>query len=129
KLETRPPNERVRTSSVLGRRGGSQRGTMMRTLRHGGVIRLVTLLIVFLALSLPIPTEAQPAGGVIPRLCFLTFDPGTLESNRFKPFFEGLRELGYVDGRTITLKYLSAEGQGDRFPALAAECLRLEADI
>jgi putative ABC transport system substrate-binding protein len=72
--------------------------------------------------------HAQTAGRV-PRLCFLTFDPGTAQSNRFKPFFQGLRELGYVDGQTITIDYLSADGQGERFPALAAECLRLKADI
>ena len=65
----------------------------------------------------------------IPRLCFLTFDPSsTLQSNRFD-FFEGLRELGYVDGQTITIDYLSANGHGERFPALAAECLRRKADI
>ena len=78
--------------------------------------------------ALPIATKAQPAEK-IPRLCFLTFDPGTLESNRFEPFFHGLRDLGYVDGQTITIDYLSAEGQGDRFPTLAAECLRRKADI
>jgi len=67
----------------------------------------------------------------IPRLCFLTFDPGTLlsRSTRFDAFFQGLRDLGYVDGQTIAIDYLSADGNGDRFPALTAECLRLNADI
>jgi len=67
----------------------------------------------------------------VPRLCFLTFDPGTAHSPspRFNPFFEGLRELGYVDGQNIAIDYLSADGDGERFPALAAECLRLNADI
>ena len=65
----------------------------------------------------------------MPRLCFLTFDPGTLVSTRFKPFFQGLRDLDYVDGQSITIDYLSADGQGERFPALAADCLRLKADI
>ena len=67
----------------------------------------------------------------IPRLCFLTFEPGTLQSRspRFDAFFEGLRDLGYVDGQTITIDYFSADGHGERFPALAAECLRLKADI
>jgi putative ABC transport system substrate-binding protein len=68
---------------------------------------------------------------MIPRLCFLTFDPGTAQSpaTRFEPFFQGLRDLGYVDGQTITIDYLSADGRGDRFPALAAECLQLKANI
>jgi len=67
----------------------------------------------------------------IPRLCFLTFEPGTLQSRspRFDAFFEALRDFGYVDGQTITIDYLSADEHGERFPALAAECLRLKADI
>jgi putative ABC transport system substrate-binding protein len=65
----------------------------------------------------------------IPRLCFLTFDPGTLQSTRFDAFFKALRDLGYADGQTITIDYLSADGHGERFPALAEECLRLKADI
>jgi len=65
----------------------------------------------------------------IPRLCFLTFDSVGSQSTRFDAFFEGLRDLGYVDGQTITIDYLSADGRGEQFPALAAECLRLKADI
>src|SRR6478609_4677777 len=66
----------------------------------------------------------------IPHLCFLTFDPGTLQSSpRFDVFFNSLRDLGYVDGRTIVIHYLSADGKDDRFPALASECLRLKADL
>ncbi len=64
-----------------------------------------------------------------PRLCFLTFDPEASRSTRFGAFFQGLRDLGYIDGRTITVDYLSADGRGERFPALAAECLRRKADI
>jgi len=76
----------------------------------------------------PLAAEAQPAKK-LPRLCFLTFDPGTTQSNRFTPFFRRLRDLGYVEGQTITIDYLSADGHGERFPALAVECLRLKADI
>jgi putative ABC transport system substrate-binding protein len=79
-------------------------------------------------LAAPLDVEAQQAGK-IPRLCFLTFDPGTPQSSRFDVFFQGLRDLGYVDGQTISIDYLSAEGRGERFPALAVDCLRLKADI
>jgi putative ABC transport system substrate-binding protein len=79
------------------------------------------------AASWPLGARAQQSKK-IPRLCFLTFDPGTLQATRFA-FFEGLRDLGYVDGRSINIDYLSAEGRGERFPALAAECLRRKADI
>ena len=76
----------------------------------------------------PLAAEAQQAGKP-PRRCFLTFDPGTTQSNRFTPFFQRLHDLGYVDGQTITIDYLSADGRGERFPALAADCQRLKADI
>ena len=76
----------------------------------------------------PLAAHAQ-ASKNIPRLCFLTFDPATSRSTRFDAFFQGLVDLGYVDGKTITIDYLSADGHGERFPSLAAECLRLKADI
>ena len=80
------------------------------------------------AAAWPLAARAQQSKN-IPRLCFLTFDPGTLQSTRFDAFFQGLRDLGYVDGQTITIAYLSADGRGEQFPALATECLRLKADI
>src|SRR5829696_8975605 len=81
------------------------------------------------ATAWPLCAGAQQPARSIPRLCFLTFDIGTAHSNRFKPFFEGLRASGYVDGQTIAVHYLHSDGQAERFPALAAECLRLKADI
>ena len=73
----------------------------------------------------PLVVHAQQPKNM-PRLCFLTFDPDASRSTRFGPFFDGLRDLGYVDGQTISIDYLSADGDGERFPALAAECLRLK---
>jgi len=98
--------------------------------------RLGALVLMFMVFARPISTDAQPAVAT-PRLCFLTFDPGPLESARSSsffqrlraPFFQGLSDLGYVDGKTITIDYLSANGQGERLPDLAAECLRLKANI
>jgi putative tryptophan/tyrosine transport system substrate-binding protein len=80
------------------------------------------------AVAWPLAARAQQPTN-IPRLCFLTFDPAASRSTRFDAFFQGLRDLGYVDGKTITIDYLSADGRGERFPMLAAECLRLKADI
>src|SRR5262245_2125847 len=80
------------------------------------------------AAAWPVVARAQQPK-TIPRLCFLTFDPGTLQSNRFGAFFQGLRDLGYASGQNMAIYYLSAEGNGERFPGLAAECLRLKADI
>ena len=81
-------------------------------------------------LLLPRPAHAQPSTK-IPRLCFLTFDPGTLRtrSPRFDGFFQGLEALGYVDGRNIEIRYLSADNNGERFPSLIDECLSLKPDV
>ncbi len=81
-------------------------------------------------LAAPLDAEAQPAKK-LPRLCFLIFDPGTFEtrSPRWEAFFQRLSELGYVNGRTVTIDYLSAGGQHERFAELAQECLRRKADV
>jgi len=46
-----------------------------------------------------------------------------------KELREGLRELGYVEGRNFTLELRSAEGSADRLPDLAAELVRLQVDV
>jgi putative ABC transport system substrate-binding protein len=82
------------------------------------------------AAAWPLAARAQQATPKnIPRLCFLTFDPTASRTTRFGPFFQALLDLGYVDGQTITIDYLTADGHGERFPALAAECLRRNSDI
>jgi putative ABC transport system substrate-binding protein len=44
-------------------------------------------------------------------------------------FRQGLRDLGYAQGKTIALEYRSAEGKSERLPALAAELARLPVDV
>jgi putative tryptophan/tyrosine transport system substrate-binding protein len=113
---------------VLGRAAATW-PSAVRSKQFAKMIR-AALLAMLTLLAVPFESEGQQPKK-IPRLCFLTFDPGTLQSQspRFDAFFEGLRDLGYLDGQTITIDYLSANGRGEQFPALAAECLRLKADI
>jgi len=90
----------------------------------------VAFLAILALLATPYAGEAQQSKR-IPQLCFLTFDPGTLQtrSPRFDGFFHGLQDLGYVHGRNINISYLSADNNGDRFPALIDECLSLKPDV
>jgi putative ABC transport system substrate-binding protein len=44
-------------------------------------------------------------------------------------FRQGLRDLGYVEGRNLVIEYRSAEGKPERFPALAAELVALKVDV
>ena len=84
----------------------------------------------FSLLAAPLAAGAQQARSM-PRLCVLAYD--SLSSPawalRYRAFVDGLRDLGYVDRRNIAIHFLSADGHYDRFPALAAECVRLEPDI
>ena len=72
--------------------------------------------------------EAQQPKNV-PRIGFLSaVSPSTI-SARLDAFRQGLRELGYVEGKNIVIEWRSAEGKSDRLPGLAAELVRLKVDL
>ena len=73
---------------------------------------------------------AQPAGKMW-RIGFLStgFREGPGSDVRLAPFLDGLRELGYVEGRNVTLETRYAEGRTERFPALVAGLVDLKVDI
>jgi putative tryptophan/tyrosine transport system substrate-binding protein len=68
------------------------------------------------------PTKAR-------RIGYLTGVSPSTNSARHEAFRQGLRELGYVEGKNIVIEWRSAEGKFDRLPALAAELVRLKVDI
>ncbi len=44
-------------------------------------------------------------------------------------FRQGLRDLGYVEGRNVVIEYRNAEGKPERLPALAAELVALKVEV
>src|SRR6266850_5666794 len=71
--------------------------------------------------------RAQQPPTKIPRIGYLMtrfLDPVRSEALR-----QGLRELGYVEGKTIFIEYRYAEGKLDRLPALVSELVRLKVDV
>jgi len=78
--------------------------------------------------AVPLAAEAQQAAK-IPRIGFLGNATAALEANLVGPFREGLRELGYLEGRNLLIEYRWAEGQYERFPALIAELIALKVDV
>ncbi len=72
--------------------------------------------------------EAQQQGKV-PRIGYLSAVSPSAESSRLDAFRQGLRDLGYVDGKNIVIESRFAEGKLDRFPDLAAELVRLKVDV
>ena len=57
----------------------------------------------------------------IPRIGFLVGASPSAIAGRIEAFRQGLRELGYVEGKNIVIEWRYAEGKPDRLPALAAE--------
>ena len=78
-------------------------------------------------LAAPVAGWAQPAGKV-PRIGFLFYGaPGP--SAEVDAFRQGLRELGYIEGRNINVEYRFASGSVGRLPELATELVRLKVDV
>jgi putative ABC transport system substrate-binding protein len=65
----------------------------------------------------------------VPRIGYLSGASLSANAARIEAFRQGLRELGYVEGKNIVIEWRSAEGKLDRLPSLAAELVRLKVDI
>src|SRR5437879_7833928 len=75
----------------------------------------------------PLAAEAQrPAS--LPRVGFLGMD-SQMQAEWLVEFRDGLRALGYEEGRTIAIEYRWAEGRFDRLPELAAELVALKVNV
>jgi putative ABC transport system substrate-binding protein len=75
----------------------------------------------------PLAAEAQSTGKIA-RIGYLSFNLATSPHLR-EAFRQGLRDLGYVEGRNLVIEYRSAEGKRERLPALAAELVALKVDV
>jgi putative ABC transport system substrate-binding protein len=72
--------------------------------------------------------EAQQAAKV-PRIGALLTGPSQTATPYVEAFREGLRELGYNEGRNIAIEYRWAEGGAERFAELAADLVRARVDL
>ena len=78
--------------------------------------------------ALCVSAEAQQPTK-IPRIGYLAANFASSESARTEAFRQGLRELGYVEGKNIVIECRFAEGKLDRVLPLAAELVRLKVDV
>jgi len=76
-------------------------------------------------LAAPLEADAQPSAR-IPTIGYINLAGGAPLVEAFR---QGLRELGYVEGKTIVVEYRSAEGKPERLPGLAAELVQLSVDV
>ena len=93
------------------------------TLRRRIVVALGTTL-----LCRPLASLAQRQSK-LPRVGYLSPLTAAADATRREAFQQGLRELGYVPGKSITIDTRFAEGRLDRLPGLAAELVEIGADI
>jgi putative ABC transport system substrate-binding protein len=89
----------------------------------------ITLLLIAMVLGLAaMEVEAQTSGKV-PRIGFLVAGPASAVSGRVEAFRHGLRDLGYLEGKTIFVEYRYGDGKVDRTAELAAELVQMRVSV
>jgi ABC-type uncharacterized transport system substrate-binding protein len=77
-------------------------------------------------LAAPLAAQALQTGKIA-RIGYLTISQASAPVT--EAFRQGLRDLGYVEGRNVVIEYRSAEGKAERLPNLAAELAALKVDV
>jgi putative ABC transport system substrate-binding protein len=90
------------------------------------LIGLVVVLALQLALS-AVDAEAQPA--TIKRIGFLSPASPAPTGTSLEAFRQGLRELGWIEGQTVTIEYRWAAGDPQKIQALATDLVQLKVDV
>jgi putative tryptophan/tyrosine transport system substrate-binding protein len=90
--------------------------------------KIIVLPLCAMLLALCFPAAAQQPKKV-PRIGYLGGASPSAVSERIEAFRQGLRELGYVEGKNIFVEWRYAEGKPDRLSELAAELTRLKVDV
>jgi putative ABC transport system substrate-binding protein len=75
----------------------------------------------------PLSARAQPAK--LPTIGFLGAGTSSAFSQWTAAFVQRLRELGWIEGRTVAIEYRWADGRAERFGEIAAEFVRLKVDV
>jgi putative ABC transport system substrate-binding protein len=79
------------------------------------------------AAAWPLSARAQPAK--LPTIGFLGAGTSSAFSQWTAAFVQRLRELGWIEGRTVAIEYRWADGRAERFGEIAAEFVRLKVDV
>jgi putative ABC transport system substrate-binding protein len=80
------------------------------------------------AVAWPLAAHAQQAGK-LPTIGFLGAATALAASQRVAAFVQRLRELGWIEGRTIAIEYRWAEGRNERYAEIATEFVRLKVNV
>ena len=91
--------------------------------------RIFVWLMTTVLLTTVSPAAAQQPAAKIPRIGFQLDAPVSAMTARTEAFRQGLRELGYIEGKNIIIEWRSSEGKIERRSELAAELVRLKVDV
>ena len=80
------------------------------------------------AAAWPLAARAQQPAK-LPTIGYLGASTPSFDSHRVAAFVQRLRELGWIEGRTVTIEYRWSEGRTERYPEIAAEFVRLKVDV
>ena len=94
-------------------------------MRKVGVLSILFLVVL---LDVAVIAEAQPLTKHS-RIGFLNVGTPATSPARQEVFRQGLRDLGYLEGKNIVIEWRYAEGKPDRLPAIAADLVRLKVDV
>jgi len=90
--------------------------------------KIITLTLCVMPFALCLSAQAQQPKKV-PRIGFLSPLSASAASLNVEAFRQGLQDLGYTEGKSIVIEYRYGNGKAERLPNLAAELVRLKADI
>jgi putative tryptophan/tyrosine transport system substrate-binding protein len=87
----------------------------------------IVAIIVTLAMGGSVGQAQQP--GKIPRIGFVSGNDPSYPGPNVEAFRQGLRNLGYIEGKNIQVEYRYSEGKNERMPSLVAELVKLKVDV
>ena len=93
-----------------------------------GNLKSVGLSIIVFVLVVAGAAQAQQPSK-IPRLGYLSYGSVEIDRSLVAALRQGLRELGYLEGKNIIIEQRYAKGQSDKLPELIAEFLRIQVDV
>jgi ABC-type uncharacterized transport system substrate-binding protein len=115
-------NRKSKTCPFDRLRAGSESYRRIQNRKWAGIVALI----IAFAMCGAVATAQQATKN--PRIGYLSSSFSSTSPDRRKAFRQGLRELGYVEGKNIVIEWRNADGKFDRLPALAAELVRLKVD-
>jgi putative ABC transport system substrate-binding protein len=98
---------------------------MVCAMKKAGVL---SILVVVVLLAFAVIAEAQQPAKV-PRIAYFSAGSASSQASRLDVFRQGLRDLGYAEGKEIVIEQRYADGKLDRVAALATELVRLKLDV